>query len=146
MKIWNMKSPTATRYSDSDLAEFKSLIESKLNRARSEVGYVQEQILDITEHATDDHGDWMEGASTGGDLEFLNDQMARYSKFIRELEGALIRIKNRNYGICEVSGELIDKKRLLAVPTARKSLIAKQAEQNEPKRIKDIQENFDESD
>lgn len=123
------------RYSDADLQEFRTLIESKLEKARIELDYLQEQIVEITENADSDYGgDWMDDSSTTNDVEMLNNMAIRQRKYIRDLENAMLRVNNKTYGICMVSGQLIDKKRLLAVPTATKSLEAKLAEQQVPER------------
>jgi len=123
------------RYSDADLQEFRTLIESKLEKARIELDYLQEQIVEITENADSDYGgDWMDDSSTTNDVEMLNNMAIRQRKYIRDLENAMLRVNNKTYGICMVSGQLSDKKRLLAVPTATKSLEAKLAEQQVPER------------
>ena len=113
------------RYSDSDLVEFKTLIHKKMDRAKSELSYYLEQIEDMREAMEEDRDDWMEGANIMGDMELINDLAQRQRKYIRELEEALIRIHNKSFGICEITGEIIDKRRLLAVPTTTKSLAAK---------------------
>jgi RNA polymerase-binding transcription factor DksA len=119
------------KYNDADLGEFKILIENKMARAINELAYYQEQISEVTETVSEEHDDWSEGAAAMSDLEFLNDLALRQKRFIRELENALIRIKNKTYGICELTGELIDKRRLMAVPTTTKSLSAKMQQQKE---------------
>ncbi len=128
---------TTARYSDTDLEEFRVLVEQKLETANQELAYLQEQILEITENSGDDHGgDWMDDSSTNNDIEFLNNMAIRQRKYIQDLENALIRIKNKTYGICLVTGQLIEKRRLLAVPTATKSVEAKTAEATEaPKKV-----------
>lgn len=120
---------TTIRYSDTDLSEFRELVEKKVEKAREELNYLMEQILEITENSGDDHGgDWMDDSSINNDIEFLNNMAIRQRKYIQDLENALVRIKNKSYGICIVTGQLIDKRRLLAVPTATKSVEAKNAE------------------
>lgn len=120
---------TTARYNDSDLEEFRVLVEGKLDTAAQELSYLQEQILEITENSGDDHGgDWMDDSSTNNDIEFLNNMAIRQRKYIQDLENALIRIKNKTYGFCLTTGKLIEKRRLLAVPTATKSVEAKAAE------------------
>ncbi len=125
------------RYSDTDLEEFRVLVETKLDTANQELAYLQEQILEITENSGDDHGgDWMDDSSTNNDIEFLNNMAIRQRKYVQDLENALIRIKNKTYGICLTTGHLIEKRRLLAVPTATKSVEAKTAEAVEaPKKM-----------
>lgn len=120
---------TTARYNDSDLEEFRVIVATKLETAVQELSYLQEQILEITENSGDDHGgDWMDDSSTNNDIEFLNNMAIRQRKYIQDLENALIRIKNKTYGMCMVTGKLIEKRRLLAVPTATKSVEAKAAE------------------
>jgi RNA polymerase-binding protein DksA len=123
---------TTVRYSDAELEEFKAIVEKKLFKAQEELQYLQEQILEITENSGDDHGgDWMDDSSTNNDIEFLNNMAIRQRKYIQDLENALIRIRNKTYGICLVTGQLIDKRRLTAVPTATKSVEAKTIESAE---------------
>ncbi len=114
------------RYSDSELEEFRALIEKKMTRAREQIELLESQITEMTENSDGDYGlDMMDDSNTNNDVEMLNNLAIHQRKYIRELENALNRIRNKTYGICEVSGELIDKKRLLAVPTTTKSLAAK---------------------
>lgn len=118
------------RYSDTELEEFRVLIQGKLDTAREQLEQLQSQIFEITENSDDEYGsDWMDDSSINNEIEILNDMAIRQRKYIQDLENALVRIKNKTYGICVVSGELIDKKRLLAVPTTTKSIAAKNAEQ-----------------
>lgn len=125
-----MPSTGTARYSDQELEEFRILIDKKLEHAKEQLQNLQDQILDITENSGDEHGgDWVDDSSTNTEVEMLNTMAIRQRKFIADLENALIRIKNKTYGICVISGELIDKRRLLAVPTTTKSLSAK-TEQN----------------
>ena len=118
------------RYSDAELDEFKVLIETKLERASTHLSGLQEQILEITENTSDEHGgDWVDDSSINNDVEMLNNMAIRQRVYIQDLQNALVRIKNKTYGICSLTGQLIDKRRLLAVPTTTKSLAAKVAEQ-----------------
>ncbi len=120
---------TVNRYSDAELEEFRLLIDTKLSKARLELSDMETQINEITENTEDDFGtDWMDDSSTASELDMLYNMANRQRKFIQDLDSALIRIKNKTYGICTVTGELIDKKRLLAVPTTTKSMNAKLSE------------------
>lgn len=121
-----------TRYSDTDLAEFKAIIEGKLAKANEQLRSLREQILDISENSGDGFGgDWVDDSSYNTEREMLHTMANRQKKYVQDLENALVRIRNKNYGICAVTGELIDKKRLIAVPTTTKSLNAKNVEQME---------------
>ncbi len=129
-------SSTVVRYSDAELAEFKELIENKLERAKEQLQSLQEQILEITENTADEHGgDWVDDSSINNEVEMLNNMAIRQRMYTKDLENALVRIKNKSYGICTVTGQLIDKKRLLAVPTTTKSLEAKAVEQQQAKPV-----------
>lgn len=129
------KTSTFTRYSDTDLAEFKAIIDKKLEKSKEEFQYLQQQILEITENSGDDHGgDWMDDSTTNNDMEFLNNMAIRQRKYIQDLENALVRIRNRSYGVCSVTGKLIDKRRLLVVPTATKSVEVKNSRPVTPPR------------
>jgi RNA polymerase-binding transcription factor DksA len=135
------------RYSDAELDEFREIIETKLRRATKHLTELQEQIVEITENTSDEHGgDWVDDSSINNDVEMLNNMAIRQRVHIQDLQNALVRIKNKSYGICIVTGELIDKRRLLAVPTTTKSMAAKVSEQNQPpeKKIKPIQESSEE--
>jgi RNA polymerase-binding transcription factor DksA len=114
------------RYTDEDLNEFKAVIDSKLDKAMVQYQSLKEQLKDITENNTDDFAkDITDFSSIQSEIEMLNNMANHQRKYIQDLENALIRINNKSYGICVVSGELIDKKRLLAVPTTTKSVTAK---------------------
>lgn len=128
-----MEHNEVVRYSDTELEEFRVLIESKLEKAEKHLAELQEQILEITENTSDEHGgDWVDDSSINNDVEMLNNMAIRQRMHIQDLDNALVRIKNKTYGICSISGQLIDKRRLLAVPTTTKSLAAKVAEQTAP--------------
>ncbi|PSR12870.1 MAG: hypothetical protein DA408_10785 [Bacteroidetes bacterium] len=112
------------RYSDQELQFFKEKIEAKLREAKDYQVSINEQIDNINETLSEE-GDWMDDTASLTDLEMLQMMRHRQQKHIIDLENALQRIHNKSYGICIVSGELIDKKRLLAVPTTTKSLASK---------------------
>lgn len=116
------------RYSDSDLAEFKELIQRKLEAAKKELGYLQGLITRKDEMGGDD-GDGrymtMEDGSVSMEREQLSQMASRQITYIDHLEKALMRIENKTYGVCRVTGKLIDKARLRAVPHATLSMEAK---------------------
>ena len=128
------------RYSDADLMEFKKRIEKKLEYARDDYEFVSKQITDQTENM-DSEGDWMDSSSSNNDLELLYIMANRQRKHIEDLEKALIRIENKTYGICQLTGEIIDKRRLLAVPSTTKSLAAKLSELPTTKKQEDSDDN-----
>ncbi|MCL6523755.1 MAG: TraR/DksA C4-type zinc finger protein [Thermoflavifilum sp.] len=118
------------RYSDAELQEFKEIILKKLEAARQELAYLQGLITRKDEMGTEDtENKYMSIEDGSGTLEReqLNQMASRQIKFIDHLEKALVRIENKTYGICRVTGKLIDKARLRAVPHATLSIEAKKA-------------------
>jgi DnaK suppressor protein len=117
-----------TRYSDVDLQEFKQIILGKLEVAKDEFGKMQKSLQNPNENGDENTSNQYltldDGASTF-EKENLNQLAARQKKFIDNLEAALIRIENKTYGVCRVTGKLIQKERLKAVPHATLSMEAK---------------------
>jgi len=116
------------RYSDSELNEFKDLIIRKLETAKKELGYLQGLITRKDEMGGDDTDNrymTMEDGSLSMEREQLSQMASRQITFIDHLEKAMMRIENKTYGICRVTGKLIDKARLRAVPHATLSIEAK---------------------
>ncbi len=138
-------SNVTTRYSDEDLKEFKQLLEDKFEKAKSQYLSLKEQLKDITENNNDDFAkDITDFSSIQTEVEMLNNMANHQRKYIQDLENALIRINNKSYGICVTTGELIDKKRLMAVPTTTKSVTAKtQSEMKDVQVPKDRMRGFD---
>ena len=121
-----------TRYTDKELAEFKALITKKLEDAKKEYHYLQQQIDRSNDPGTDDTENRfisMEESNASSDREHLQQMAVRQQQFISHLDKALIRIENKTYGICRVTGKLISKGRLKAVPHATLSIEAKNAQQ-----------------
>src|SRR5687768_11199048 len=117
------------RYSDSDLAEFRELINKKLDAAKKELNYLQGLITRKDEMGGDESDNrymTMEDGSISMEREQLSQMASRQITFIDHLEKAIMRIENKTYGICRVTGKLIDKARLRAVPHATLSIEAKQ--------------------
>ena len=116
------------RYSDAELTEFKDLILKKLDTAKKELAYLQGLITRKDESGDLDEGRYMtmEDGSMSMEREQLSQMASRQIQFIDHLEKALMRIENKTYGICRVTGKLIDKARLRAVPHATLSIEAKQ--------------------
>jgi len=127
-------SDNRTRYSDEELKEFEVLINAKLDKARSEYKILKDTLNRNNDEGTD--------ATSGGNTKVLEDGAetaekenmsqlaARQQKYITNLENALVRIKNGTYGICSVTGKLISKERLMAVPHTTQSIEAKMQQQD----------------
>jgi RNA polymerase-binding transcription factor DksA len=116
------------RYSDGELIEFKELISRKLDAAKKELNYLHGLITrkdEMSGDETDNRYMTMEDGSLSMEREQLSQMASRQIDFIDKLEKALIRIENKTYGICRVTGKLIDKARLRAVPHATLSMEAK---------------------
>ena len=116
------------RYSDAELNEFRELIQRKLEIAKKELGYLQGLITRKDEMGGDDTDNrymTMEDGSLSMEREQLSQMASRQITFIDHLEKAMMRIENKTYGICRVTGKLIDKARLRAVPHATLSIEAK---------------------
>lgn len=116
------------RYSDTELIEFRDLIMKKLETAKKELAYLQGLITRKDEGGDMEDGRYMtmEDGSMSMEREQLSQMASRQIQFIDHLEKALMRIENKTYGICRVTGKLIDKARLRAVPHATLSIEAKQ--------------------
>jgi len=116
------------RYSDVDLGEFREIIQKKLDAAKKELAYLQGLITRKDEGGDMDEARYMtmEDGSVSMEREQLSQMASRQITFIDHLEKAMMRIENKTYGICRVTGNLIDKARLRAVPHATLSIEAKQ--------------------
>ena len=118
-----------TKYSKSDLDEFKALIEQKLELAQEDLSQLRSSMSHKDDNSTEDTAPtfkMMEDGSETMSREETASLAARQEKFIINLENALLRIKNKTYGICRVTGKLIPKERLRLVPHATLSMEAKQ--------------------
>ncbi|SFI43522.1 TraR/DksA family transcriptional regulator [Halpernia frigidisoli] len=116
------------RYSDADLAEFKILIQGKIDKAERDLMLIRESFLNDKNNGTDDTSPTFKAFEEGAETlsKEQNSILAgRQEKFLRDLKNALIRIQNKTYGICRVTGKLIAKDRLKAVPHATLSIEAK---------------------
>ncbi len=117
-----------TRYTDSELEEFKVLIQEKLKEAQENYTLLIGSLSHNDDHGTDDTGrtfNMMEDGSETLSREEVAQLAARQEKFIQNLQAALVRIENKTYGICRVNGILIPKERLRLVPHATMSIDAK---------------------
>ena len=118
---------TKKRYSDEELAEFKALIEKKLKEAREGLEVYMEACNNAGNDTMDTSPTFkvLEEGSQVLAKEENAQQAARLFKYIKNLEAALMRIENKTYGICRVTGKLIPKERLLSVPHATMCIEAK---------------------
>ena len=122
---------STNRYSDKELEEFKAIIDSKLKEAKEDLVLLKGSLSHKDDHGTDDTGrsfNMMEDGSETLMREEMTQLAARQEKFIKNLENALIRINNKSYGVCRVTGKLINKDRLRLVPHATLSIEAKKAQ------------------
>ncbi len=119
--------PTQLRYSDEDLREFKGIVDKKLESAREELVNLKSSLENHTDSQEGNKAWNLEEGSDTSEMEYLMNQISRQNKFIRDLEMALVRVENKTYGICRVTGKLIDKNRLRIVPHATLSIEAKQS-------------------
>jgi DnaK suppressor protein len=117
-----------TRYSESDLQEFKGILLAKLRSAKDELNSLATSLSSPNANGTDDtSGTYktLEDGSATLEKEQINQLAARQKKFIEQLEAALVRIENKTYGVCRETGKLIPMERLRAVPHTTLSMEAK---------------------
>ncbi|MFD1614578.1 TraR/DksA family transcriptional regulator [Gelatiniphilus marinus] len=120
------------RYSDKDLAEFKGLILEKIDKAKHDLELIKSAYMNDHNNGTEDTAPQFKAFDEGSAVmsKESNSQLAiRQEKFIRDLKNALIRIENKTYGVCRVTGKLINKERLKLVPHATLSIEAKNMQQ-----------------
>jgi DnaK suppressor protein len=123
-----MEKVEKTRFSDDELQEFREIITRKLVIAREELKFLQDQLQSDNVNGTDDTGSvykTMEDGNSTLQKENNSNLAARQKKFIDSLEAAMMRIENKTYGLCKVTGKLISKERLRAVPHTTQSIEAK---------------------
>lgn len=116
------------RFSDRDLAEFKALILSKIEKAQHDLELIKSAYMSDLNNGTEDTSPTFKAFEEGSETlsKEANAQLAtRQEKFIRDLKNALFRVENKTYGVCRVTGKLIDKERLKLVPHATLSIEAK---------------------
>ena len=123
-----MSTVVKNRYSDKDLEEFKGLIEEKIEKAKEDLALLKSSYMNNGNNGTEDTSPTFKAFEEGSQTmsKEANTQLAlRQEKFIRDLKNALVRIENKTYGICRVTGKLIQKQRLILVPHATLSIEAK---------------------
>ncbi len=117
-----------TKYADADLEEFRALINDKIKKATEQLELIQSSYKNDSNNGTDDTSPTFKAFDEGSEVmsKEANSQLAiRQEKFIRDLKNALVRIENKTYGVCRVTGKLINKERLKLVPHATLSIEAK---------------------
>lgn len=117
-----------TRYSDADLAEFKEIIQNKIQKAQADLDLIKSAYMNDLNNGTDDTSPTFKAFEEGSETmsKEANSALAiRQEKFIRDLKNALFRVENKTYGVCKVTGKLINKERLKLVPHATMSIEAK---------------------
>jgi len=116
------------RYSDADLAEFKQIILKKIEKAQADLDLIKSAYMNDLNNGTDDTSPTFKAFEEGSETmsKEANSALAiRQEKFIRDLKNALVRIESKTYGVCRVTGKLIEKERLKVVPHATMSMEAK---------------------
>ncbi|MGB1269808.1 MAG: TraR/DksA family transcriptional regulator [Flavobacteriaceae bacterium] len=123
-----MSNDVKVRYSDADLAEFKTIILAKIEKAKADAELLKSAYMNDHDNGTEDTSPTFKAFDEGSQTmsKERNMQLAqRQEKFIRDLKNALARIENKTYGVCRVLGKLISKERLKLVPHATLSIEAK---------------------
>ena len=123
-----MKTSEINRYPDKDLEMFRVLIEEKISKAQHDLDLIRSAYMNNGNNGTDDTSPTFKAFEEGSETmsKEANTQLAiRQEKFIRDLKNALIRIENKTYGVCRVTGKLINAERLKLVPHATLSIEAK---------------------
>ena len=123
-----MKTKEINRYPDKDLEKFRELIEEKIAKAQNDLELIRSAYMNDGNNGTDDTSPTFKAFEEGSETmsKEANTQLAiRQEKFIRDLKNALIRIENKTYGVCRVTGKLINVERLKLVPHATLSIEAK---------------------
>ena len=116
------------RFSDAELAEYRELILAKLDKAKIDLDLIKSAYMNDLNNGTDDTSPTFKAFEEGSETmsKEANSQLAiRQEKFIRDLRNALVRIESKTYGVCKVTGKLINKERLRIVPHATMSIEAK---------------------
>lgn len=123
-----MKTREKRRYTDKELERFKNIIIKKIDKAKQDLDLLKSAYMNDSDNGTDDTSPTFKAFEEGSETmsKEANTQLAlRQEKFIRDLKNALIRIENKTYGVCRITGKLIKKNRLLVVPHATLSIEAK---------------------
>jgi len=122
------------RYSDEDLAEFEIMLTEKLDESRKQLADLKTQLQELNNSGDENRAGTFDDGASNWQREHLSKLAARQQKFIRNLEYAMVRIKNKTYGVCSATGELISKERLRLVPHATKTVEGKHSTQGKAKK------------
>ena len=123
-----MAGETKNRYTDAQLDEFRVLINEKIKKAKEQLELIESAYKNDSNNGTDDTSPTFKAFDEGSEVmskETASQLAIRQEKFIRDLRNALIRIENKTYGVCRVTGKLINPERLKLVPHATLSIEAK---------------------
>lgn len=121
-----MNENNKTRYSDEELQEFKQIILNKIEVAKENYDLLMSRIM---KDESDPGFKVLEEGAATTEKEEASQRAARQLDFIKKLQGALVRIENKTYGVCRVTGKLIPRERLMAVPHTTLSVEGKEIEQ-----------------
>ena len=123
-----MSKNSKNKYTDKELESFRRIINEKIEKAQNDLDLIKSAYMNDSTNGTEDTSPTFKSVEEGSETmsKEANTQLAlRQEKFIRDLKNALVRIENKTYGVCRVTGKLIDKKRLNIVPHATLSIEAK---------------------
>jgi len=123
-----MSKNSKNKYTDKELEGFRKIINEKIEKAQNDLELIKSAYMNDSTNGTEDTSPTFKSVEEGSETmsKEANTQLAlRQEKFIRDLKNALVRIENKTYGVCRVTGKLIDKKRLNIVPHATLSIEAK---------------------
>jgi DnaK suppressor protein len=123
-----MSKNSKNKYTDKELESFRKIINEKIKKAQNDLELIKSAYMNNSTNGTEDTSPTFKSVEEGSETmsKEANTQLAlRQEKFIRDLKNALVRIENKTYGVCRVTGKLIDKKRLNIVPHATLSIEAK---------------------
>lgn len=123
-----MSKNSKNKYTDKELESFRKIINEKIEKAQNDLELIKSAYMNDSTNGTEDTSPTFKSVEEGSETmsKEANTQLAlRQEKFIRDLKNALVRIENKTYGVCRVTGKLIDKKRLNIVPHATLSIEAK---------------------
>lgn len=133
VQVSTLEAGDKVRYSDAELEEFRTIINAKLEDARKDYELLKQTLANTDNNGTEDTSPSFKMIEDGSETlgrEETAQLAGRQEKFIKHLEDALLRIRNKTYGICRVTGKLISKERLRLVPHATLSIEAKQQMSN----------------